>query len=171
MNVDGLGDVRVIEELGEVFGLHRLALEDVVNTHQRAKVEAYGDVLFIVARMADVSRRTNTEQLSMFVASNFVVTLQEEAGDCWNSLRERIRQSAGRIRQDRADYLAYLLLDAVIDDYFPLLETIGDDLGELEEATLRGSGRTGKPWPNSLAIPRPSSRITRSCSCGIVTIT
>lgn len=138
LNIDGLGDVRLIEQLGEMFGLHRLALEDVVNTHQRAKVDVYGDILFIVARMADANFRTNTEQLSMFVSHNFVLTFQEEAGDCWNPIRERIRHSAGRIPQSGADFLAYSLLDAVIDAYFPLLEQIGDELDTLEQEAVQG---------------------------------
>lgn len=141
INIDGLRDVSVIERLGEIFGLHRLALEDVVNTHQRAKVDIYGDILFIVARMADLEHRANTEQLSMFVGRNFVLTFQEEAGDCWNPVRERIRQGAGRIRQTGADFLAYALLDSVIDAYFPLLEEIGERLDALEEDAVKGDRR------------------------------
>ncbi len=140
INVDGLGDQTVIEQLGEMFGLHRLALEDVVNTHQRAKVEAYGDVLFIVARMADMSRRSNTEQLSMFVGKNFVITLQEEPGDCWNPVRSRIRNQVTRLCNAGPDYLAYALLDAVIDAYFPLLEQIGEELDKLDEVAATGRG-------------------------------
>ena len=140
VNVDGLGDQKFLEQLGEMFGLHRLALEDVVNTHQRAKVEAYGDVLFIVARMADMQRRSNTEQLSMFVGRNFVITLQEEAGDCWNPVRHRIRNQVTRLFNAGPDYLAYALIDAVIDAYFPLLEQIGEELDALDEVAATGQG-------------------------------
>lgn len=138
INVDGLGDGPLIERIGECFHLHRLALEDVVNTHQRAKVDVYGETLFIVARMADAQRRTNTEQLSMFLARNFVLTFQEEAGDCWNQIRARIRQGLGRLRTAGADYLAYALLDSVIDAYFPLMEAIGEELDQMEDEAIRG---------------------------------
>ena len=140
INIDGLGDTNLLEELGELFGLHRLALEDVVNTHQRAKVEVYGDVTFIVARMADMERRANTEQLSMFVGRNFVITLQEEPGDCWNPVRNRIRGQVGKVIHSGPDYLAYALLDAVIDAYFPLLEKIGEELDKLDEVAATGRG-------------------------------
>ena len=138
INVDGLGDTALIERLGSIFQLHRLALEDVVNTHQRAKVDTYGEVLFIVARMADMVQRSNTEQLSMFVGSNFVITLQEEPGDCWNPIRTRIRTQVGKVANSGPDYLAYALLDAVVDAYFPLLEQIGEELDSLDE--LAGTG-------------------------------
>lgn len=133
LNVNGLGDAATIEQIGEAFGLHRLALEDVVNTHQRAKVDAYDQELFIVARMADVSRGVRTEQLSLFVGRDFVLTFQEEAGDCWKPLRDRLRRQVGRVRQAGPDYLVYSLLDAVIDDYFPLLEACGERLDRLED--------------------------------------
>jgi magnesium transporter len=136
INVDGLGDAATIENLGQIFGLHRLALEDVVNTHQRAKVEPYGEQLFIVARMADLELRANTEQLSMFVGTNFVITFQEEAGDSWEPIRQRIRSKAGRIRTLGPDYLAYEIMDANIDAYFPVLEQFGERLDELEDTVL-----------------------------------
>ncbi len=136
INIDGLGDAATIEKIGAIFGLHKLALEDVVNTHQRAKVEEYGDQLFIVARMADLELRTNTEQLGMFVGQNFVLTFQEAAGDCWQPVRTRIRSKVGRIRTVGADYLAYALLDACIDAYFPVLEQLGERLATLEELVL-----------------------------------
>ncbi len=136
LNVDGLGDAQTIEQVGEVFNLHRLALEDAVNTHQRAKLDIYDDFLFIVARMAVLKERSNTEQLALFVGNNFVITIQEEEGDCWDTLRNRIRQGVGRVRQCGADFLAYLLLDAVVDDYFPLLEACGDELDIIEESVV-----------------------------------
>lgn len=141
VNIDGLRDVAIIEQLGEIFGLHRLALEDVVNTHQRAKVDVYGETLFIVARMADMERRSDTEQLSMFLGDHFVLTFQEEAGDCWNPVRQRIRQGAGRVRALGADYLAYSLLDAAIDAYFPLLESIGEELDSLEDSAVQANNQ------------------------------
>lgn len=136
LNVNGLADTSLIEQLGRIFGLHRLTLEDIVNTHQRAKVDEYDNGLFIVARMADLELRPVSEQLSMFVGANYVVTFQEEPGDCWRPIRERIRAGVGRIRQMGPDYLAYALLDATIDAYFPVLERVGERLDELEDTVV-----------------------------------
>ena len=141
LNIDGLGDAATIEQVGEQFQLHRLALEDAVNTHQRAKLDVYDHFLFVVARMADPHRRTYTEQLSLFIGANFVISIQEEAGDCWDPLRERIRQGIGRVRHLGTDFLAYSLLDAAIDAYFPLLETCGEDLDRVEECVVSSPTR------------------------------
>lgn len=140
INVEGIGDAATITKLGELFGLHRLALEDVLHTHQRPKVEQYGDHLFIVTRMARTGDQLETEQLSLFLGKNFVLTFQEGApGDCLDPIRERIRKKGGRIREAGLDYLAYALLDAVVDAYFPILEQFGDQLGELEDEIVRKS--------------------------------
>ena len=140
LNCDGLGDARVIEKIGEVFGLHRLALEDVLNTHQRPKVEAYGDDAFIVLRMLDVTARPNveTEQLAMFLGKDFLVSFQERPGDGFDAVRARLRagRAKGLLRKSGPDYLCYALLDAAIDEYFPLLETIGGRLDEIEQDIL-----------------------------------
>jgi magnesium transporter len=141
INVSGLGDAATLEALGKAFGLHRLALEDVVNVHQRAKVEQYGDRLFIVARMPRGGDRRDTEQVSLFLGPNFVLTFLEDPGDCFDAVRNRIRQDRGRIRECGADYLAYALLDAVVDAYFPVLERYGERLDELEEEALNRRGR------------------------------
>lgn len=138
IDVDGLDNSDVICRLGALFGLHSLALEDVVNTHQRAKVEAYDSHLFIVMRMPRRSTCLETEQISMFVGNNFVLTFQERCGDCFQPIRERIRASRGVIRHSTADYLAYALLDAVIDSYFPLVDCCADDLDELEDQVAGG---------------------------------
>ena len=133
INVDGLADVELIRAIGELFGLHHLALEDVVNVHQRPKVEEYDDHAFIVTRMS----RTDTpsgEQISMFLGTGFVLTFQERPGDCFDPVRERIRRHRGLIRERGADYLTYALLDAVIDSYFPVLEAYGDRIEALESA-------------------------------------
>jgi len=135
INVDGLGDASIIARLGEIFDLHRLALEDVMNTHQRAKVEAYKDHLYIVCREIEYENGVASDQISMFLGKNFVLTFQEHAGDCLGSVRERIRQS-DRFRSYGADYLAYALLDAVIDGYFPALENMGENLEALEEKVV-----------------------------------
>ncbi|MGE0609934.1 MAG: magnesium/cobalt transporter CorA [Pirellulales bacterium] len=143
INVEGLGDARTLEQLGQLFGLHRLALEDVVNIHQRSKVETYDGNLFIVARMPRQREEFDTEQLSLFLGADWVLTLIEDPGDCFDGVRRRVRESRGRIRSVGPDYLVYALLDAVIDSYFPLLEQYGERLDELEdEAILRGTRQT-----------------------------
>jgi magnesium transporter len=136
LNVDGLGDVQALQELGDLFKLHRLALEDVVNVHQRAKVERYADELFVVARMPlrHEDGQHGTEQLSLFLGGNFLLSFQEHAGDCFDQVRKRIREGKGRMRSAGPDYLAYALLDAVVDSYFPVLAGCGDRLDALEDA-------------------------------------
>lgn len=137
INVEGLGNAKLIEELGELFKIHRLALEDVVNVHQRAKVEEYGQTLFIVLRMASCAERAGTEQLSMFVCGKVVITFQEgHPGDCFDRVRQRIREGGGKIRNLDSDYLVYALIDAVVDAYYPVLERYAERLDELEELVL-----------------------------------
>ena len=141
VNVDGLGDAATIRALGEIFGLHRLSLEDVVNVHQRAKAELYERYYFIVARMAEFGDRFGTEQLSLFLGKNYVLTFQERPGDCFDPLRERIRKGGGQIRGCGPDYLAYALLDSFIDNYFPLLERYGERLEGLEDEVVLNPDR------------------------------
>lgn len=136
INVDGLGDAATIARLGEIFGLHSLALEDVVNVHQRAKLEDYGDHLFIVARMAHDGEKIETEQVSLFVGRNYVISFQERGGDCLDPVRHRIRTHKGKIRGVGSDYLAYAILDAIIDAYFPVLEEFSERLDALEDRVL-----------------------------------
>jgi len=137
INVDGLGDADVLREIAERFGLHRLALEDVVNVHQRAKVEPYDDQLYIVARMITREPRIDQEQVSIFLGEGYVLSFQERPGDCFDRVRQRIRKGSGRIRQAGADYLAYALLDAITDAYFPCLEVYGDELEEIESSVIQ----------------------------------
>lgn len=136
IDVAGLADVDVIERLGQRFGLHPLALEDVTHVHQRAKVEDYGDHLFIVARMVDSGGEAVTEQVSLFLGKGFVLTFQERPGDCFDPVRQRIAAGGPNLRNGGADYLAYALLDAIIDGYFPAIEKHGDVLETLEEDIL-----------------------------------
>lgn len=134
VNVDGLGDTSVISELGAMFKLHNLALEDVIHTHQRAKVEPYDRYHFIVARMPLNSAVIGSEQASIFLGDRFVLTFQEApGGDCWEPVRVRLRTGVSRLRSAGPDLLVYALLDAIIDFYFPLLEKCGERLDNLEE--------------------------------------
>ncbi|HRJ79701.1 MAG: Cobalt/magnesium transport protein CorA [Planctomycetes bacterium] len=142
VNVDGLGDAHVISQLGEMFHLHKLAMEDVVNVHQRAKVETYGDQVFIVGRMVELDhQRVGGDQLSMFVGPRFVLSFQERSGDCFDPVRDQIRKARGRVRQSGPDFLAYLLVDAVVDHYFPVLERFGEIIEELEDSVVENPER------------------------------
>ncbi len=137
INVDGLGDESVLLKLAEIFRLHRLAMEDVTSVSQRAKVEQYDGRCFMVMRMSYLREGLQLEQLSVFLGDGFVVTFQQRRGDCLDPVRERIRKGAGRIRRAKADYLAYALLDAVVDGYFPVLEDYGERLERLEAEVIR----------------------------------
>lgn len=136
IDVDGLGDIATLRAIGDKFGLHALALEDVVNVHQRPKVEEYEDHLFIVCRMPHTHRHLGTEQVSLFLSRDIVITFQERPGDCFEPVRNRLRAQRGRIRSEGPNYLAYALLDAVTDAYFPVLETIGEQLDIVEEEIM-----------------------------------
>ena len=139
INIDGISDPRWLQAAGETFGLHPLALEDAVHVHQRAKVEEYGDHLFIVVRMVSAVDHHSTEQVSLFLGKDFVVTVQElPDGDCLDPVRQRLRTNQGRLRRNGPDYLTYVLIDAVIDSYFPVLERYGEELDVLD-ATVDGS--------------------------------
>jgi len=133
INVEGLGDADTVRTLGEIFKLHPLALEDVINTHQRPKVERYGEELFVVARELRLNDRLESEQFSLFLGPGFVLSFDEKQGDVFDPVRERIRRSSGRLRERGADFLAYALIDALIDSYFPMLESFGDRLEEIED--------------------------------------
>ncbi len=145
IDVVGLGDAETIRRLGEKFGLHPLALEDVVNTHQRPKAEQYPEQLFIVGREVRMLDRLETEQFSMFLAKGLVLSFQETPQDCFDPIRQRIRQKAGRICERGPDYLAYALLDALVDSYFPIVENFGDRLDAADTAVLGGRGREAIP--------------------------
>jgi magnesium transporter len=146
LDVAGLGDTAVIGAIGDAFALHRLALEDVLSGLQRAKVESYGNVLFIVVRMPEHDGHLLTDQLSLFLGEDFVVSFQNRPGDCFDPIRERLRGAQGRLRAHGPDHLAYALLDATIDSYFPVLEGLGERLEQLEDDVLSS--------PSNAAIPR-----------------
>ena len=140
VDVDGLGDVAMLEALGTIFGLHRLALEDVLNPLQRPKSERFPEHLFMVARMpalgtgAGESGALETEQLNLFLGKDFLLSCQERpGGDCFDPVRARIRSGKGRLRVSGPDYLAYALLDGVVDAFYPVLEACGDRLDTLED--------------------------------------
>ncbi len=135
LNVDGVHDVDLIRRIGECFGLHPLLLEDVANTQQRPKLEDYGDCLFLVVKMLYVGKHNEikTEQVSIVVGRGFVLSFQEQPGDVFDSIRERLRTGKGRVRNAGADYLAYALIDAIVDNYFIILEAVGERIECAEE--------------------------------------
>jgi len=136
MNVDGLHQVEILEKLGECYGLHPLVLEDILNTDQRPKMEDYGEYIYIVLKALDYNDKSNeieTEQISLILGSNFVFSFQEREGDTFDPIRERIRNGKGRIRSMGADYLAYALVDSIVDNYFIILEKLGEKIEFLED--------------------------------------
>lgn len=139
INIDGLGDLTVLRALGARFNLHPLALEDVLDTTQRPKVEQYDDYLFIVAHMLylEKNKEIGAEQVSMFLGKTFLITLQEEGEfDVFEPVRARIRSGKGRIRKAGSDYLAYALIDSIIDHYYPALESIGGEIDAIEDELI-----------------------------------
>lgn len=136
LDVTGLGDAEVIQSIGTLFGLHRLELEDIVNTHQRAKLEAYEDHLYIVMREAWIANdMMDTDQISFVLGRNWLITFQEKPGDSFDPVRQRLRHRKGRLCGLGADALLHALIDSVIDAYFPLLERLGESLETIEEKT------------------------------------
>jgi magnesium transporter len=139
IDVCGLHETDILEKLGDRFALHPLVLEDIVNTNQRPKIEDYEDYLFIVLKMLYFDEDTSmisAEQISIILGRNFVFTFQEKQGDVFDPVRERIRKAKGRIRKMGPDYLAYALIDAIVDNYFVILEKFGEQVEELEEPLL-----------------------------------
>ena len=144
INIDGLGDIEALKRLGEQFDLHPLALEDVMNTGQRPKAEHYDEYLFVVMQMVycDGAKKLCGEQVSMFFGKNFLITVQEEAEfDVFEPVRVRLRNENGRIRRRQADYLAYALMDSIIDHYYPVLEGIGTAIEDLETELIEKPGK------------------------------
>ncbi|MCP5117542.1 MAG: magnesium/cobalt transporter CorA [bacterium] len=138
IDVQGLGDEDVLKRIADLFKLHELAVEDVVNIPQRPKTEPYENHLFGVMRVAalDENHRVSAKQISLFLGPKYVITFQEEHGDFFGPIQRRIHAGLGPIRQQGADYLAYAFLDIVIDSYFPILETLGEVLATLEDEVL-----------------------------------
>jgi len=138
VDVDGLEDPERIGQVAQVFGLHGLAVQDVLNPIQRPKAEHYGDCLFVVCRMLlPAEQGLASEQLSLFLGPDFVLTFQQrQPGDCLEPVRRRLRSGEGRLRRMGPDFLAWALLDAVVDGYFPLLESFGERLDDLEDTII-----------------------------------
>lgn len=139
INIDGLNDTSVIEKIGEAFGIHSLVLEDILHTTQRPKLEDQGEYLFLVVRMlymAPDGKEVQSEQVSFILTEHCLVTFQERAGDVFDGIRERIRQNLGRVRKMGSDYLLYALMDAIVDNYYLIMENTGEKIESIEQAMM-----------------------------------
>ncbi|MGG7055685.1 magnesium/cobalt transporter CorA [Nitrosomonas sp. ANs5] len=146
INVDGVHDPVLLEKLGECFGLHRLVTEDLMSIVQRPKCEDYGDYLFVVLKMLAYDERENKivpEQVSLIIGQHFLLSFQEDIrGDVFHLVRDHLRRGKGKIRKMDTDYLAYALLDVLVDNYFITLEKLGDRIDRLEEALMMRPDKT-----------------------------
>jgi magnesium transporter len=141
IHIEGIHDTQILEELGTVFGLHPLTLEDILNTDQRPKMEDFCEYIYIVLKTfynhADENNETTSEQISIILGPTFVISFQEKETDIFNPLRERIRAGKGRLRKSGADYLAYSLIDTIVDNYFTILEHLGEKIEIIEESLVK----------------------------------
>ena len=138
IDVQGFGDTKTVKQIGELFSIHPLALEDIVNVPQRPKAEVYDEDTLVVTRMVslDDQREVQMEQVAVLLSKNCVVTFQEKYGDILDPLRERINAPKNRIRKLGPDYLMYAIVDTVVDGYYPVIDELGDHLEELEDEVM-----------------------------------
>jgi len=139
INIDGLHEIDIIEKVGQHFNIHPLVLEDIVNTGQRPKTEEFEDFIYVVLKMLHYNENSgeiSSEQFSLVLGPDFLISFQEIQGDVFKTVRERIRKPKTRIRKAGCDYLAYALIDAVVDNYFLILEKLGENIETLEEDLL-----------------------------------
>lgn len=143
IDIQGIGDGTLVRALGELLGLHRLAVSDVVNVGQRPKADDYDNSMFFVVRMVALQQELHLhwEQVGIFLLPGLVLTFQESYGDCLDPLRERIRGGRKAVRESGADYLACMVIDAIVDGYFPVLEAYGDRLEDIEVDVLEDPRR------------------------------
>jgi len=147
VDVEGINQVKILEKLGKYFGLHPLVVEDILNLEERPKVEDFGDYILIILKIPyHYDNKINgieIEQISLVLGPNFVVSFQERVGDVFRPIREQIRENKGRIRKSGADFLAYTLVDSIVDTYFTVLEELGEHIESLEEEVVT------KPLPET----------------------
>ena len=145
IHVTGVHDVALLEKLGQCFGLHPLVLEDISNTDQRPKMEDYGDYLYIVLKMlhdGTPAGEVHSEQVSIILGPDFVLSFEEAEPTVFGPVRDRLLTDRAHIRRHGADYLAYSLLDSVVDNYFAVLEKIGEHIEQLQDEMLKSPTRT-----------------------------
>mgnify|MGYP006284752119 CR=1 FL=1 len=147
INIDGVHDAKLIESIGLHFGLHPLVLEDIMNTGQRPKIEFFDEHVYFVLKMLYSDGKTKeiqAEQISIILTKNVVISFQERSGDIFDNIRDRIRGGKGRIRKMGTDYLAYTLMDAIVDHYFVIMESIGEVIEDMENELVEN------PQPETL---------------------
>lgn len=141
VNINGI-EINTLQKIGEIFNIHPLVIEDIVNTDQRPKSEDYEENIYTVLKMININEDgVEFEQLSVIFGKNYVITVQEQEGDIYEPIRERIQLSKGEIRKSESDYLAYALIDSTVDHYFKFLEELGEEIEELEDEIV-GSPKT-----------------------------
>ena len=163
INVAGLHDAGLIEQLGQALGLHPLVLEDIANASQRPKVEDYESYLFVVLKMLEYDleqAQMEVEQVSLILGDNYLVSFQEDSSDVFEPVRTRLRNSAGRLRNFAADYLAYALIDAIVDNYFVVLELMGDRIEGIEEQVAEHPEE--RPLPEIYRLKREMIALRRA---------
>jgi magnesium transporter len=144
VNVDGIHGKEIIENIGQRFGIHPLLLEDIMNTDQRPKIEDFGDYIFAVLRRLSFDEKAqeiSSEQITLIFGGDFVLSFFEKAGDTLEPVRERIRTNKGRLRRMGADYLAYSIIDTIVDHYFAVTERIGENIDALEDSLISAPGQ------------------------------
>ncbi len=140
INIDGLHDNELIKKVGNSFNIHHLTLEDIVTTGQRPKMEDFTDYIFLILKMVEYDekeKKIKTEQISIVLGSNYVISFQEDVGDVFDTVRQRIRSEKSYVRKMGADYLMYALLDAIVDNYFVILESLGEYIEDREEELVK----------------------------------
>jgi magnesium transporter len=143
VTVSGLHDIAVIEAIGQFFNIHPLLLEDILNTDQRPKLEQYDDYVYLILKVLSlgVDGRIQAEQISIVLGKAFVLTFEEQENDTFQTLHQRLENEQGRLRRQSADYLAYSLLDVIVDNYFFILENLGEQIEELEDDLISNANR------------------------------
>nr|WP_303715104.1 magnesium/cobalt transporter CorA [Methanoculleus marisnigri] len=143
INADGIHDTGMVQAIGDAVGIHPLTLEDIANTSQRPKIEDYGDYLYVAIRMLspDSDGEFQSKQVSLVLGRGYVISFQEQPGDAFERIRERLRAGAGRLRSEGADYLFYALLDAIVDGYFGVIEVFGEHIEAVEEEVVADPDR------------------------------
>ncbi|OGP68886.1 MAG: magnesium and cobalt transport protein CorA [Deltaproteobacteria bacterium RBG_16_44_11] len=138
INIDGLQDIKLFEDIGELFGLHPLVLEDILNTDQRPKMEDYGDYIYLVLKNFHGQENGNllSDQISIILGKDFILSFTEKESDFFEPIKEKISKNKGRIRKEGADYLAHTIIDNIVDNYFIMLEGMEENMEHLEDALL-----------------------------------
>lgn len=144
INITGLHDTEKIDAIGKLFGIHPLVIEDILNVNHSPKCESYSDYIFVITKMIDLNRNKglNVEQVSFILARNYIISFQEDEEDVFNVIRERLKNNESRVRNSGADYLLYRLLDAIVDNYYLVVESIENKIEAYDNLFLPGHRRS-----------------------------